>query len=351
MEFMNIEARPNAKEKAQELQEKFFNKYLLMCLLAMISIAKDKNEFVLRDDNTTQRKRQRSYNHPTAEQGVEGDPPIQNPNDSTDTPQTSEPDTQNTDSIEHITFASGDTVDFSPVLPWLERQPVGQLIRRDSLVSSEQVKKNKLEEIENPVHNLAELLKIFLVDYRSKCHPVLNLQKIKLAEGFLGKIDALEPVLEAKLKTFSTSYKSEYGKLQDKMKYYIANEIKQNKMTVAGEHIEDFVFLTCFLDYLEKEGIFKKHLGYLKVDHSLEEHLERYRNQDIENNTNPDPDMERFSFFSYFFYQTWKESAKNPGQVLSPSEDEVKDIDFKKLLKKSIPLSMILNIARKYRKK
>ncbi len=333
------------KNKTRELGEVLNNKYLLMCLVALASISKDNADFYSKnhithlnekhvlnkqtDANTTDNSRVESSEGNFDWQEKTSSLNKENKDNEIGGPATSYPSEEPSDSTQF------------EILKWKGMKPVEILNNNsDSMVNSETGLNLKLERTSNPVTDLTVALRNFSEKYIEKC----GYFDRKSAEGFINAINNTEQDFEKKLKNFSEIYNESFGNLDLKMKAYIASEISKGKINLEEEQVEDFIFLTCFLDHLQQDGTFAESLSTLEVDETLKKHLDKYEASNL------DPEMARFSYFSHFLYKTWGKMAENPGYIRVPTQEEIDKHKFKDLLKGSVPLSLILEISKKYRK-
>lgn len=325
MSFEDFKSRP---------RETISKKYLLLCLLAFTSLDRDngtkETEISFSELETILEK----PSNPPAIDTAQGYTVSQNEKKV----ETWDPQTTKVESMAEPTRFTSDSVYYPPT--WENFSSIGVLKNSPNMIAGP-VTKNDLEvkRIETPLNELTQALRNFANDYKDRTG-YLNQKR---ALEFIKAIDNIEKDFGQKLETFAKNYKTNYEHLNAKMQAYLDSEIKKGHMTMPSDQVEDFIFLTCFLDYLETDGTFNQNLKVLKVEKTLRQHLNGYANQGL------DSEMARFGYFSSFFYKTWQKMATNPGHPKIATKEEIEQKEFKELLKECVPLSLVLEISRKYR--
>lgn len=326
MSFEDFKSRPG---------ETISNKYLLILLLTLSGISKDKNTEpfdtgAVSMGATTLENAERVLNEKFS-------PDIGVQTESIDIPQA-------WTKISEVLNTPDSIGAENEIVPELERIDNTNVTAREKLELKKVTIGEGSETLEEPVVNLTSNIQTFLEKYiatEDKSGGILDISfkgKI-IARKLLGQIEIKQKMLEIELSNFGKNiYKKEYAPKYEKTFDYISHE--KSIYDINPGHTEDFIFLTCFLHYLHKNN---KLESWMNVPTSLEKHKLEYRKK------NGDPELEDLSFFIDFFYKSWSKMDGDPNHTQIPEQIDGSEKEFRHLLVRNISLGDVLEIARKYK--
>lgn len=336
------------KNKTRELGEVLKNKYLLMCLVALASISKDKNTSPNQDQSQDyNRVNQKSLEgFEIYDAGFPSTNSTNNELEETDTLSTSNkrPMKENSENIDSTNSTSANTPKLDKISTAEGIAGVKKPVKDLSLSEFSLEESGEPVETE-PVARFTDNVRKFLDKYNSKEDKSAGILDMSfrgkiIARKLSEQLEVKQKMLETELSNFGKNiYKKEYATKYEKIFDYIFHE--QSIYDIHPNQADEFIFLTCFLHYLHKNN---KLESWMNVPTSLGKHKTEYKN------TKGDPDLEEISFFIHFFYKSWSKMEGNPNVINIPDKITGSEEEFRQLLLKNIPLNDILEIARKYNK-